>query len=1301
MKKRKLSVLVKKSTRICKFSQSEENIKVVLGMLSDEVPLCKSKRISKKLDRAILHLRKAHKRVKKSLQLVAKAGERRNLAKSSSVQKNHSVTQKEVNAKQVESTSCQILQTEDSSPNMRAADIQKSPSIDRKCLSESTQVMINGASVQDSQHIKVNGSSPTKISLTPPCKVSVFSPETLEDHSSFSSVIVPDKENTVPSLKLSSDGKEKHSVNCETEDKDRTLQDGRKRRHASKRLFSNVRKVSSSSTKSITQCSNKKSHRKSHRVKENCLKGKRSKESASVPTKDANTSELLLKKISKILQKASDTDSLKSLQDYKLMCQKMMAAFIKAFEKKQQCSLNDVVVDRRLLVKKNLNTSFKCTLKPQAVEAFLELQMVIETQQYVESRMHYIEGRPTFRSFLWYDGSLYAELFSGESGYQQQSYLYSAFQEKLKLNPLSTLENHYNQLSQYLQAINETNSCYYVFLKYKRELQECEDVLKHNCDHAKFSLSVPFSCGVNIGDTLDDLTALQKSTLEIIRAFINLPVYNPGKKEHAVSLLEVISAKIDYIKSSASTSIQLSLFGIEHLPFDAAKVMAFNERKKYSGQRNISNELLSQINSIALSKLYEVYCVQCEQPVNTKRSFSSEVFNVRKSSEVFGNQDVFFFGKIIDQARCADPDVLKIMIEDCNHHLEFQSTCFQILQECIVDEVLIQETNVLQMTERQNKSTSLLKPEAVEAYIDLAMTYETLNFLNCLMASKKNQVRTRGLLWYDTSLFSDLIHSQNRVESYLQGNIMPSATDIIDSTISDIKSELDIISNCSDSVNYSYAFQIMTRELSELSELKNFMKSKPAISTYINFSPFVASLHFGNSLTELDHNYNQLSDYLGVLLSAPKKDLGKLAHTMKIMKIIEMAKSLTFKPGISAFDFITCNIQHNKKKHSQALKRQNQEELQTCQSPLKRICTTMTAGLPVSSSSRKQKVLTSPEKPLTKEKKENQVNSHLRPSKLITEPQRSDQKSVKMDFVGRSQQKKSKLFLHASPKRREDDLRTASEMERLNVKNSETSPSDESEVKRGYSFAGICSPASSITDTYNFTLDSKDQPPSDTKSVNRSPESINSIGSDKGSKESDIQDERVSDEFPKEKNSSLDDNISTFSMCSMDISMSDEQESTKQQNSSAGGEKLQNDSATGTKPLQKDKSTLWNNQSVSRSIVQYPGLPVSASPWQYPIYNWYQHDSNTQGYANVFYSTQSTNPYNQPSAFPVSNSYLTNQPYTGFSGQIQTPMYSVADPFGTNMPYHYTNASSSNQNPVQSPYSYRSANTGWPWATWQ
>ncbi|XP_075718338.1 testis-expressed protein 15 isoform X2 [Rhinoderma darwinii] len=1309
-KKRIPSVLVKKSTRrIHKFSQSEENIKVVLGMLSDEIPKCRNKRISKKLDRAILHLRKAHKRVKKSLQLVAKAGQRRNLSKTSSVQENHSVNGKE----QVESTSSQILQTEDSSPNMKAAEVQKSPTADRKCLTESTQVMINGASVQDSQQTKVDGSSATKIS--PPCKVTICSPENPEDHSVFSSVIVSDKENTVPvvsSLKSPSDVKEKHVVNCETIGKECLVRDGgRKRRHASKRMFSQVRKRSSSLTISTSKCSNEKPHTVNEK---NQLKGKQIKEFPPMTSQGAETNSLLLGKLSDILQKANETDSLMSLQNCKSMCQRMIPTFVKAFEKKQRCVLTDVIANRRLFVKGNLKACFRCTLKPQAIEAFLELQMIMETCQFVENRMHYIEGRPTFRSLLWYDRSLYTELLTGESGYQQQSHFYLAFQEKLKLSSLDTLENHYDQLSEFLQAINEKDSCYYVYLKYKRELQECEDVLKNDSDHAAFSLSVPFSCGVHLGDTIDDLTDMQKSTLEIINSFINLNnKYDPGKKEHALGLLEVISAKIDNIKTSVSTSIQLSLFGIEHLVFDAAKVMAFNEKKKYGGQKTITKELMGQINSTALSKLYEVYCVQYEQPTNTKESPSSDIWNRNTSHEVFEKQGVFFFGKIIDQARCAESSVLKKMIQDCNQHLEFQSKCFQILQECVVDEVLIQEANVLDMAERQDKCTTLLKPEAVEAYVDLAMTYETLHFLNCLMASKRSQMRSRGLLWYDPSLFSDLISNQYRMESFLEGNVMPSAIYIIDSTISEIKSELEIISNCSNSVNYTYAFQIMTRELSELSELKSFIKSsQPAITTYINLSPFVTSLHYGNSLTELEYNYNQLSDYLGVLMSAPKKDLGKLAHTMKIMKTIEFIKVFVFTPEISIFDFNTCHVLHSRKKQSQALQRQPQEEYQmlNSQSTRKRILTKMSAEASTSSSPKKQKVLTSPQKASLKEKEKSQVKSDVRPKKLFemltSVPQHKDPHPPNKDCVKGSLKKKSKSCCLSSLKHRHEYSITASEVGRINGKDHKINPADQDIIKTADSFTSKWQEASATTDTFEFTVDSNDEPQADSTCVDTCyPESILSIGSDpkNSSKPSDVQGgKKVGNGFSEEKDSSLNDNMTSLSECSMNTSISDEQENTKQLNPSAGEQKEKDLNSTGTQEL-KGESTTWDSQSISTASGQYAPFPISANPSQYSLYCWYQNGNNTggmtQGYSPVSYNTQQTNPYIQSSAFPVPNSYITNQPYPGFSGQ----MYSTAAPFGANLPYNYTDPySSSNQNPVPIPYSYSSSvNTGWPWGSWQ
>ncbi|XP_071970104.1 testis-expressed protein 15 isoform X2 [Engystomops pustulosus] len=1304
-KKKMPSVPVKRSSRrIHKFSQSEENIKVVLGMLSDEIPLCKNKRISKKLDRAILHLRKAHKRVKKSLQLAAKAGKRRNLDKSCNVQENLIFNGNKVNSKPVEITSIKLLQPDDSSPKVIAAEMQKT---DKKFLTESTQVMINGASMQDSQQTKVIGSSPSKMSLSPTCKVTV-SLETPEDHSSNFTAIVSNKENTIPmdpSLQAPTDETEKHAVNCETSGKDFKSHNGRKR-HSSKHMFSHIRKQRTSLAMSISKGSSKK-------INENEKKLQRNKEFATITFKVAKTSSLLLSKLSKILQKASETDSLKLLQNLKLMCKNIIPAFIKAFEKKQDCGFKKVIVDRRLFVKQNLKTCFKCPLKPQAVEAFLELQMILETRQFVENRIHFIEGKPTFRSLLWYDGSLYAELLTGEFGYQQQSPFYSAFQEKLRLNPLTTVKNHYTQLSEYLQEIDETDSSYYVYLKYKRELQECEDVLKRECDHAAFSLSIPFSCGVHLGDTIDDLTALQKSTLEVIGTLINLPNCDPGKKEHALSLLEVISAKIDYIKTSVTTSMQLSLFGIEHLLFDAAKAMACHETNKCGGQtRTITKGLINQINSIALSKLYEVYCAQSEQPVNIKKS-SSEILNSYESSEYFGKHDVFYFGKAIDKARCAEPGVLKKMIHDCKLHLEFQSKYFQILQECIVDEVLIQETNALDMAENPEKCTILLKPEAVEAYIDLAMTYETLHFLNCLMALKKNQERTRGLLWYDASLFSDLIQHQYRVQSFLEGNILPTAIDIIDGTISEIKSELDVISSCSNSVNYTYAFQIMTRELSELSELKSFMTSKPAIATYINCSPFVVSLYYGNSLGELSHNYNQLSHYLGILLSAPKKDLGKLAHTMKIMKTIELSKVLLFKPGTSRFSFITCHVLHNRKKQNLAIKGKipKEEHIITSQYPRKRINTKVPADED-SSSPKKQKVITSHGKTSKKKREENQVLSDLRPGNLFeiftTGPQQNDRLPIAKDSVNGSTQKNSKSLLPRSSKCTKVYGISATEI-KIYGKDDKTSPPGQDKIKID-PFVGKCKETSGASVTTEFTLDSKNQSQEESKCVKTpSPESIisNPVSEDINN----IQENKVIDELSKERDPSVDENSSILSVCSMDLNTPEEQENIRQLNSTPGKQEeiKKKQSPTSNEEIEKSKSTTWNSQSVLPASGQYPQFPVSTTPWQYSLYGWYQNSNNTggitQGYPCVSYNTQSENPYNRSSAFTVPNAlqYSRNQPYSTLSGQIQAGMFSVSGSFGANVPYDYTaSLSSSNQNPVPIPYSYNSnANTGWPWDCWQ
>uniref|UniRef100_A0A8C5MSL9 Uncharacterized protein n=1 Tax=Leptobrachium leishanense TaxID=445787 RepID=A0A8C5MSL9_9ANUR len=894
--------------RIRKFSQSEENIKSVLNMLSDEATSCKSKRISKKLDRAILHLRKAHKRVQKSLQLV----ERRNSAKSPSAvgtselevnntkhcpseeitackEVNIKTTQCDINVKKIASNIC------DSHSKIKP---KKSVPADTKCLLLSMED-VNGLSKHNPQltnaitllpsllcssvmkdwpsNCSRNQLSVKDVSHLPDCKQS-----NKENTLPLSFSHVPDKNTTA---ELCVDPSVEVSVfhNTDLSEKD---------------------PLHASTVTNLTM--DKKSYKDPLNQDEDISK------TQYVPPKLESKSTSPLKQLSRLLRDADETDSLQSLHHCRLICKDMLPTFIHAFEKKQNCTFTDVIIDRKMLVKRNIHVSFKNVLRSCAIEALIELQMILETIQFIENRIHYLQKEQTFRSLLWYDSSLYTELIAGESGYQQQSHLYREFQKKLKRNALLTLQTHHTQICDVIQSIQEKNSSYYVFLKYRREIEECEAVLNNCCDHSEFSLSVPLSCGVHIGDTIGDLEKLQKNTFELIKNFAILPKCDPGKQEHALCLLEIISAKMNFIKSSEFIPMQLSLFGIEHLLFDAAKRLVLKQQSSYTGPQKascITKDFMFSVNHYALSKLYELYGTPSEEmmPVQEKDGLSGAE-SLSKGVSFHPQHSVCYVGKIIDQARCAEPQLLKQMIHDCKQHLETLLKYFQILQECDANQIIITRRNLLESAEKEDQLKILLKPEAVETYIEIGMTYETLHFIMSLMASQKNKKRFRGLLYYDNSLFNDLIKSQHQMKSYLQGDIIAKAVDVIDHTISDIKTELEIISNFSESVNYTYALQIMTRELSELSELKNFtLNTKSEMNTYIHFSPFVASVHYGSMPSELDHNYNQFSELLDILMSAPKKDLGKMAHTIKVMKTIEMMKDAVFKK--SAFEIIICQME--------------------------------------------------------------------------------------------------------------------------------------------------------------------------------------------------------------------------------------------------------------------------------------------------------------------------------------------------------------------------------------------------------
>ncbi|XP_004855514.2 testis-expressed protein 15 isoform X2 [Heterocephalus glaber] len=651
------------------------------------------------------------------------------------------------------------------------------------------------------------------------------------------------------------------------------------------------------------------------------------------------TQTALVTELSQILQRADEASSLEILEKETKTCQNILPLFVEAFERKQECSLEQILISRELLVEQNLWKNCKYKLKPCAIDTLVELQMVMETIQFIENKKRLLEGEPTFRSLLWYDETLYSELLGRPHGYQLQSSFYPAFQGRLKYNAFCELQNYHNQLIELFTETKRENNSYYAFLKYRRQINECEAIMKHCSDCFDFSLSVPFTCGVNFGDSLGDLEVLRKSTLKLISIYGDTPTVHsyPGKQDHLWIIIEVISSKVNFIKNNEAVGIKVSLYGLEHICFDAAKNLVWKEKrqsicKKYS-QKN--KEVIHKMNKCALSKLQKIYDTLSEnlnkEPASNIELKEDTVITSRKSdnlttvenfrlSTLFLQPDICCIGEILDQAEFADLKKLQDLTLVCTDHLETLKKYFQMLQEDNIDDIFITEENVLDMLKNHNHGAVILKPEATETYIEISMLSETVHFLKNSMAKKLDNQRFRGMLWFDLSLLPELVHCQEKMVcfSFLEDNPRDCLWKAVETGISDCKKDLDVIYKYSEAVNCSYALHLFSRELKELSEIKKLLKkSEYPISTYIDFVPYVISINYGNTVTELEQNYSRFSTLLKNIMSVPQKDLGKIAHIMKVMKTIEHMKIICAKNAKLTTSFILCQILHNKRNNFQ------------------------------------------------------------------------------------------------------------------------------------------------------------------------------------------------------------------------------------------------------------------------------------------------------------------------------------------------------------------------------------------------
>lgn len=154
----------------------------------------------------------------------------------------------------------------------------------------------------------------------------------------------------------------------------------------------------------------------------------------------------LIARLAQILRRADEASSLQILQEETKVCQTILPLFVKAFERKQECSFEQILISRDLLVEQNLWNNCRHKLKPCAIDSLVELQMMMETIQFIENKKRLLGGEPTFRSLLWYDETLYSELLGRPRGFQQQSNFYPAFQGRLKYNAFCELQDYHDQL---------------------------------------------------------------------------------------------------------------------------------------------------------------------------------------------------------------------------------------------------------------------------------------------------------------------------------------------------------------------------------------------------------------------------------------------------------------------------------------------------------------------------------------------------------------------------------------------------------------------------------------------------------------------------------------------------------------------------------------------------------------------------------------------------------------------------------------------------------------------------------------
>ncbi|XP_075565638.1 testis-expressed protein 15 [Pelecanus crispus] len=174
----------------------------------------------------------------------------------------------------------------------------------------------------------------------------------------------------------------------------------------------------------------------------------------------------------------------------------------------------------------------------------------------------------------------------------------------------------------------------------------------------------------------------------------------------------------------------------------------------------------------------------------------------------------------------------------CRQHFETLEKYFQTLQEKGVSALLIADENALGVVKKGGLGTAIVKAEAVETHVEVVMMCEMVRLLKNSIAKKVGAERFWSLLWFHLSLLPKLLHCQEQTASF--------------------------------SLRKDDSRETLGR-----------------------------TVVLATSGSQLDHNHNRFMGLLGHLTLDTRKDLGKMAHTMRMMRTIEYMKFVCARQGPS------------------------------------------------------------------------------------------------------------------------------------------------------------------------------------------------------------------------------------------------------------------------------------------------------------------------------------------------------------------------------------------------------------------